>query len=224
MCASRSSSGWWSDARPDQLARRVGRPSRRRDARAPARRPRQGRARRRGRARVRPHRPDRRGQGPRVRRRTAVERQDHPLVPGGCRRGRAARNRLRGAQLRGRRQGRRLAAGRRAARTVPDLGAEDLRAHLRRHDRLRARARTGRRARRHPAARQSSGSIPTSASTRSRCSGWTMRPSRSTSRPIAGTRSRSAASHASTLTPPARSSATRHSCRSPSQMASSPSR
>ena len=62
--------------------------------------------------------PDRRRPGARVRRRTAVQRQDHPLVPGASRAegetaataGRRARHRLRCAQLLRRRQGRRDAA------------------------------------------------------------------------------------------------------------------
>ena len=83
-----------------------------------------------------------------------------------------------------------------------------------------ARARPRRRARRHPAPRRRSGSTPRSARTRSPCSASTTPPSRSTSPPTAATRCRSAASRASTRTPPARRSATRplgrcRACRSP---------
>ena len=210
MCASRSSSGWWSDARPDLswLGEWVDLPEdvtlehlhaalvkvglEEEDVHA-----------------LRPHRSDRGRPGHLGRARTAEQRQDDQLVPGGCRRSRAARHRLRRPQLRRRRQGRRDAAGSRAARTVPDRGAQDLRAHLRRHDRLGARARPRRRARRHPASGRPGTRRAGSAPTRSSCSAWTTPPSRSTSRPTAATRSRSAASPASTRTRRARRSATR---------------
>ena len=66
---------------------------------------------------------------------------------------RPPRHRLRRAQLLRRRQGRRGAAGRRAARRLPDRGPQDLRPRVGRHDLLGARARPRRRPRRHPRAR-----------------------------------------------------------------------
>ena len=63
--------------------------------------------------------------------------------------GERAGDRLRRAQLRGRRPGRRGAARRRAARRLRDRRAQDLRPRLRRHDLLGARARHRRRPRRH---------------------------------------------------------------------------
>ena len=117
----RSSSGWWSDARPADRGSREYVDSCRRtptpeDVHAALVR---SASRRRTCTRFELQRPDRRGRGARVRRGAAVQRQDHPLVPGarrarrrdrGRRRRRRARHRLRRAQLLRRRQGRRDAA------------------------------------------------------------------------------------------------------------------
>ena len=65
-----------------------------------------------------------------------------------------ARHRLRRAQLLRRRQGRRDAPGIGPSRSVPDRRPQDLRARLRRHDRLGQGTRTRRGAQRHPAPRR----------------------------------------------------------------------
>ncbi len=84
-----------------------------------------------------------------VRRRRALQRQDHPLVLGRRRRGRAARHHLRRPQLRRRRPRRGRAPRRCAAGRLRDHRAEDLRPRVRRHDLLAARARPRRRPHRH---------------------------------------------------------------------------
>ena len=92
--------------------------------------------------------------------------------------GAAPGDRLRRPQLRRRRPRRRRPARRRAARWLRDLGPQDLRPRLRRHDLLGPRARPRRRPRRHPRAAPScSVTRPPPASSRattpSRCSGST---------------------------------------------------
>ena len=86
------------------------------------------------------HRPAGRRPGAHDGARAAEERQDHQLVHGRRRRRqrhrRAAGHRLRRAQLRARRPGRRGAARRRAARRLRDLRPQDLRPRLRRDDLL----------------------------------------------------------------------------------------
>ncbi len=96
--------------------------------------------------------------------------------------------------------------GRDAARAVPDRRAQDLRPRVRRHDRVGARARSRRGARRHPAAGRARPRSEARRRMPRRCSASTTSRSRSTSRPTAATRSRSAASRASTRTRRARSS------------------
>ena len=108
-----------------------------------------------------PPRPPDRSPGPLVAGRVAGDRgadraqEADPLVPGRHRSERTEGPRgrhLRRAQLRRRRPRRGRPARRGAARRVRDLGAQDLRARLRRHDRLGARAGHRRRPRRHPRA------------------------------------------------------------------------
>ena len=101
----------------------------------------------------------------------------------------AARHRLRRAQLRRRRQVVVVLPGAVLPGGFADRRPQDLRPRLRRHDLLGPRAGPGRRPRRdHPARRAGAGRGPRRAPTRSRCSAWASRPSRSTSPPTAATR------------------------------------
>ena len=162
MCASPSSSEWWSDARPPELARRIRRPRARNDARKTCT-PRWCRSGSKKRTSTRSRSPARSSSArcsssSRSRRRngktirwcqvrvapdgeTAADGGDavHGIVCG-------AGNFFPGDKVVV------TLPGSGAARPVPDRRAQDLRTRLRRHDRLGARARSRRRARRHPAA------------------------------------------------------------------------
>ena len=139
-----------SNAGPHRLAGRVRRRSRGNVRRGPRHRLRAPRARGGGDPPARGgHRAPRRRQGPRDRGADRLQEAD-PLHAGRRGGGRAARHRLRCAELRRRRHRRRRAAGRGAARRLRDRRAHDLRPRLRRDDLLGPRAGRRRRPRRDP--------------------------------------------------------------------------